>query len=159
MPIAKFYQSATADFVAVSGPCYAFPVMRRSRIKNWQRIGIVISVIWGTAAPILCWQSADALIRETETYYYDCVFEPDPNQSRCEDQQYALVEATWRVASEQAVWVLLPIALIGLLLWIVSSGMRGIKHVFLRPRPTTAAQHQRTRGPADEESRSHLEEA
>ena len=153
----KFRESPTANFVAVSGPCYASPMMRLIRFKSWQQIAVVISVIWGTAAPIFCLQSADALIRETKSYYYDCVFEPDPNQSRCANQQYALEEATWRVAGEQTVWGLLPIASIWLLLWIVASRMRWIKRVFLRLRPATAARHRPLlRSRADEESQSHL---
>ena len=131
--------------------------MRLIRIKSWQQIAIVISVIWGTAAPIFCLESADALIRETESYYYDCVFEFDPNQSRCENQRYALEEATWRVAVEQTVWGLLPIASIWLLLWVVTSRMRWIKRVLLRLRPAAAARHRPLlRSPADEESQSRL---
>jgi hypothetical protein len=96
--------------------CYC-AAMRGVLLNEWRRIGIVLSVAWGIGVSIFTWQSAEVLINDTQSYYYNCIFRLG-EEGHCGEQLRVLEAATWHVAREQTLWGLLPIPVIWLLLWI-----------------------------------------
>ena len=108
--------------------CYC-AAMRGVLLNEWRRIGIVLSVAWGIGVSIFTWQSAEVLINDTQSYYYNCIFRLG-EEGHCGEQLRVLEAATWHVAREQTLWGLLPIPVIWLLLWIFVVSARWFTRLF-----------------------------
>jgi hypothetical protein len=80
--------------------CYC-AAMRGVLLNEWRRIGIVLSVAWGIGVSIFTWQSAEVLINDTQSYYYNCIFRLG-EEGHCGEQLRVLEAATWHVAREHA---------------------------------------------------------
>jgi hypothetical protein len=73
--------------------------------------------VGNTRLDLFTWQSAEVLINDTQSYYYNCIFRLG-EEGHCGEQLRVLEAATWHVAREQTLRGLLPIPVIWLFLWI-----------------------------------------
>ena len=104
--------------------------MRGFRLNGWQRIGIVLSVLWAIAAGAYVWQGSRNLSYVYWRTYYHCVFTPGNDENSCQ----AAKEQAETVPSKY-VSLLLPVALAAipvawLLVYIVVWTVRWVRRGF-----------------------------
>jgi uncharacterized membrane protein len=98
------------------------------RLNGWQRIGIVLSVVWALGAAAYVWQyKADANAR-TEKFYATCLQQRDD----CDAKREALLSAQGRVTREKLFWALAPVPLGWLIVYGVVWLVRWIRAGFKR---------------------------
>ena len=100
------------------------------RLNGWQRIGIVLSVLWAIAAGVHLWLGWQTVSYGYWRVYYHCVFTPGNDENSCQSAQ----EDAEKKPTEY-VWVMLPLALAvipiaWLLVYIIVWTVRWIRRGF-----------------------------
>jgi|RhiMethySRZTD1v2_1073278.scaffolds.fasta_scaffold473397_1 hypothetical protein len=106
--------------------------MRRFRLSGWQRIGIVLSVLWAIGVLLYGWQEWSGLSSSNDKLFYDCLFAPhtDSSEAICKQKAAALRNASMRVSRENLAARLVPIPIVWLLVYIVVWTARWIRRGF-----------------------------
>jgi hypothetical protein len=61
--------------------------MRGFRLNGWQRIGIVLSVLWAIGAGVYLWLGWQTVSYGYWRAYYQCVFTPGNDENSCQSAQ------------------------------------------------------------------------
>lgn len=104
--------------------------MRGFRLNGWQRIGIVLSVVWAIGALVYVWQDHTARSATHQKLYYKCMFAPDGDTSLCDARDQALRSASRRVTVDLLTWSLAPIPIAWLLVWGLVALVRWVRRGF-----------------------------
>lgn len=118
-------------------------VMARFRLNGWQRIGIIISVVWALGSLIYAWPECvtpDGSVRKCPTStIWDVLTNsrPSDHDAKCHSEQaqslcepYLHNVARRRLAQEKLLWGLAPIPLGWLLIYALVAVVRWIKAGF-----------------------------
>lgn len=105
--------------------------MRGFRLNGWQRIGIVLSVVWAFGALVYIWPGEEAFEpAQKQRFYNECIFDPKADTSLCEAKANAVHDARLRRAWNSLLWTLAPIPIAWLLIWGLIATVRWIGRGF-----------------------------
>jgi hypothetical protein len=104
--------------------------MRGFRLSGWQRIGIVLSLVWAICALVYFWQEEEARIARYQKAHYECLFAPNSDQSLC-DAKFEAVNGAIRMSEVNLLLrALAPIPIAWVAIYIVVWTVRWIRRGF-----------------------------
>ena len=103
--------------------------MRGFRFNGWQRIGIVLSLVWAVGAAGNAWQSWGDRRDDLDKAYFNCLFKPGTTPSDCDTKDRVGQAAAEKYAGKLLLQWLAPIPIAWLvvygLIWLVRWIRRG----------------------------------
>jgi hypothetical protein len=109
--------------------------MRGSRLKGWQRIGIVLSVLWVLCVSMPFFQHADVNAPGIASVYLQCIGEPHADRRECRARaEWFRDEARSEFRAGWPWFALGPVLVVWLFIYSVVWTVRWIRRGF---QPTT----------------------
>jgi hypothetical protein len=103
--------------------------MRGFRLNVWQRIGIVLSLVWAVGTAGNAWQSWGDRKDDLDKAYFNCLFKPGTTPSDCDTKDSVRQAAAEKYAGKLLLQWLAPIPIAWLvvygLIWLVGWIRRG----------------------------------
>jgi hypothetical protein len=104
----------------------------RLRLNGWQRIGIVLSILWIVGVLIYTWDSYRDMTARHDKLHYSCLFSLDTKVTKetCDEVYDVSQMVTASVSQEKLLRGLAPIPIAWLLVYIVVWTVRWIRRGF-----------------------------